>query len=138
MVNFNNEKKTFLQKLDKSKRGGIDPRAEAILAVINGKNDYYTTSSCSGRVYLWCGTGKKNETEWVRVSHDLITSEFLQLTKAADTIWLRVEPLILHVACRDVVAATSFLQLAQKIYKKSCILTLSKKLIVEVRGSEFV
>ncbi len=188
-MTFPNEKKLYLQKQDKSKKGGIDENVLPILKLINAHDDYYTTSSCSGRVYLWRGSGKKNETEWLRVSHELIGEDFFELEagrapiserynkisrwsaegdapsgeaphsennpkseavlsplQKADVlpslrtglIWLRLEPFILHVACKDLAAANRLVESARKIYKKSCILTLSNKIIVEIRGSEII
>ncbi|MBI4983708.1 hypothetical protein HZC32_03630 [Candidatus Woesearchaeota archaeon] len=137
MSNFPNDKKTFLAKLDKSKKGYIDERIASLLNVINSKRDYYTTSSCSGRVYLWRGSGKKNETEWLKVSHDLIDEEFLR-SNASGLVWLRLEDFILHVCCKDLESANLLLQKARRLYKKSCILSVSKKIIIEIRGSEFL
>ncbi len=137
---FPNQKKLYLQKQDKSKKGEIDEKVLPLLQLINAHDDYYTTSSCSGRVYLWQGSGKKNEVEWLRVSHEPITEDFLELsiTDKKGLIWLRLEPFILHVACKDIKAANHLAELARKIYKKSCILTVSNKIIVEIRGSELV
>ena len=145
-MTFSNEKKTFLEKLDKSKKGEIDEKIIPLLNMLNQNNDYYTTSSCSGRVYLWRGSGKKNETQWLRVSHDLITPDFLKITKTvpipnlneSGLIWLRVEPLILHIACKDLESANKLLAVIRKLYKKSCLLSVSSKIIVEIRGSEFL
>ncbi|MBU0456799.1 MAG: tRNA wybutosine-synthesizing 3 family protein [Nanoarchaeota archaeon] len=146
-MTFQNDKKTFLAKLDKSKKGEIDEKIVSLLELINNKDDYYTTSSCSGRVYLHKGRGRKNETEWLKLSHNLIDEYFFKLdvTKLDDYkldesrfIWLRLEPFILHVACKSLEAANELLEKAKKIYKKSCLLSVSNKIIVEIRGSEFI
>ncbi|MEK6937887.1 MAG: tRNA wybutosine-synthesizing 3 family protein [Nanoarchaeota archaeon] len=137
MDNFNNDKKTFLSKLDKSKKGEIDERIVPIIQLINSKSDYYTTSSCSGRVYLWRGNGKKNQTEWLRVSHSLVDEAFFQIQEKG-LIWLRLEDFILHICCRDLGSANKLLLKARKLYKKSCILSASKKIMVEIRGSELL
>ena len=137
-MTFPNEKKMYLAKRDKSKKGGIDQKVIPLLEAINAQDNYYTTSSCSGRVYLWIGTGKKNETEWIKVSHDLITEDFFEIKPPKGLVWLRVEPFILHVACKDLEAANELLEKAKQIYKKSCILSASNKISVEIRGSELV
>lgn len=137
-MTFSNDKKTFLEKIDKSKKGGIDVKVARLIEIINKKENYYTTSSCSGRAYLWTGTGRKNETQWLKISHDLIDENFFILETTEKMVWLRVEPLILHVACQDLVAANILLEIAKKIYKKSCILSASNKVMVEIRGSEFL
>ncbi len=137
-MNFPNDKKTYLAKSDKSKKGDIDTKIVPLLDTINVLSDYYTTSSCSGRVYLWKGTGKKSETQWIKVSHDFIDTDFLDCAEKKDVVWLRLEGMILHVACKDLEAAHVLLEKARKFYKKSCILSASAKIIVEIRGSEFM
>jgi tRNA wybutosine-synthesizing protein 3 len=137
-MTFQNEKKTFLDKLDRSKKGSIDEKCVSIINLINSMGDYYTTSSCSGRVNLWNGNGKKNETEWIRVSHNLVDNKFFQIKHISGLVWLRVEPFILHVACKDIDVANKFLNDAKTIYKKSSILSASNKIIVELRGSDFL
>jgi len=137
--------------LDKSKKGSVDKHALSIIETINKLDNYYTTSSCSGRVYFWKGSGKKNETEWIRVSHDFIEESFLDLVEEInktnktkgindindtnDTIWLRYEGFIIHIACQDLDSAKSLLELARTFYKKSSILSISNKIIIEIRDS---
>lgn len=137
-MTFPNEKKMHLAKHDKSKKGDIDEKVISLLKAINAQDNYYTTSSCSGRVYLWTGTGKKNEMEWITVSHDLIQEDFFEIKPQKGLVWLRVEPFILHVACKNMEAANLLLEKAKHIYKKSCILSASNKIMVEIRGSELM
>ena len=137
-MSFQNQKKTFLEKLDKSKKGSIDEKALPIINTINKTESYYTTSSCSGRVYFWQGSGKKNETQWLKVSHDTIEESFLELDNKEGTIWLRYEGFIIHIACKDLESANSLLQEATTLFKKSSILTISKKIIVEIRSSQLL
>src|SRR3989338_2543424 len=140
---FLNQKKTFLAKQDKSKKGSLDERIIPLITLINSKERYYTTSSCSGRVYFWKGSGKKNETEWLNVSHDIISPHFLDLYSFDShslerVLWLRLEGFILHVACKDLNAAEELLEVARGIYKKSCLLSTTNKIIVEIRGGEII
>ncbi len=137
-MSFLNQKKTFLAKQDKSKKGSIDERIIPLITLINSKDRYYTTSSCSGRVYFWQGSGKKNETEWISVSHDLITTDFLDIPMRQGVLWLRLEGFVLHVACKDLNAAEELLDIARRIYKKSCLLSTTNKIIVEIRGGEII
>ncbi len=136
-MTFENRKKTYLAKLDKSKKGEIDEKVVALLQVINAKEDYFTTSSCSGRIFLWKCPGKKDEMEWLKVSHDLVKEDFFKLEDSG-LVWLRLEPFILHVCCKDLETANKLLEQAKKVYKKSCILSISNKIVVEVKGSEFI
>ncbi|MBS3169723.1 hypothetical protein J4210_04520 [Candidatus Woesearchaeota archaeon] len=137
-MTFENEKKTYLGKMDKSKKGEIDPKIKSLLAAFNVLPEYYTTSSCSGRVYLWRGSGKKNELEWLKMSHDLIDLDFLKINTYNGLVWLRLEGMILHIACRNLDAANLLLEKVRQLYKKSGILSASNKIIVEIRGSEFM
>jgi len=138
-MTFQNEKKTFLRKLDKSKKGKIDRRVIKLIKTINQNPNYYTTSSCSGRVILWKGTGKKDETEWLKVSHDKIGLDFFEsLERETRLVWLRLEPFIIHIACRDLASANQLLDLAKTIYKKSNLLSITNKIIIEIKGSEFL
>ncbi len=141
-MTFANQKKTYLAKLDQSRKGSIDTKVIPLLESINRLDNYYTTSSCSGRVCLWSGSGRKNETNWLKVSHDSVTEDFFRLEMEKERehslVWLRFEPFILHVACKDLNSANRLLEKAKSIYKKSCLLSVSNKIIVEVRGSEFI
>ncbi|MBI4152184.1 hypothetical protein HY495_00605 [Candidatus Woesearchaeota archaeon] len=137
-MTFENEKKTYLVKIDKSKKGEIDQKIKPLLAAFNALPEYYTTSSCSGRVYLWRGSGKKNEIEWLKMSHDLIDLDFLKINTHSGLVWLRLEGVILHLACRDLAAANLLLEKVRHLYKKSCLLSASNKIIVEIRGSELI
>jgi len=136
-MTFQNRKKTYLNKLDKSKKGQLDKKITNLISFINKKENYFTTSSCSGRVVLWTGSGKKNETQWLKVSHNSINKSFFNNLKK-ELVWLRLEPFILHVCCKDLNSANKLLNQAKQIFKKSSILSLSNKIIIEIKGSEFL
>ena len=137
-MSFENEKKNFLTKLDKSKKGSVDDKIRPLLEIINAHPCYYTTSSCSGRVYLWRGSGKKNETEWIKMSHNPITEDFLTPPPSKGVVWLRLEPVIIHVCAKDLESANILLQAVRPVYKKSSLLSINHKIMVEIRGSEFL
>ena len=59
-THFQTRKANCLSKRDKSSAGRIDPRAVDICGEINARDEYYTTSSCSGRSFLYCGDGIKS------------------------------------------------------------------------------
>ena len=71
---FENAKAQCLGKRDKSFQGRIDPRAVDICALINERDDCYTTSSCAGRCFLYCGSGVKATTDFqrFRISHEKV------------------------------------------------------------------
>ena len=135
---FSKLKKDFLGKKDKSKIGEIDPAIKELVDSINFSEDYFTTSSCSGRIVLQTG-GKKTEIGWVKVSHDFVDLEWVKSTELPDKLlWFRMEPMILHVACSSVEKAQELLDKAQPIFKKSFIQTTRNKILVEIKGSEYI
>jgi tRNA G37 N-methylase Trm5 len=78
---FSNHKERCLGKRDKSFAGRIDPKAVEICSAINSKAAFYTTSSCSGRSFLYQGRGTKaqqatnNDTTFkrCRIAHEFIS-----------------------------------------------------------------
>jgi len=56
---FQSRKELCLSKRDRSSAGRIDPKAVEICAAINERKEYYTTSSCAGRCFLYSGDGVK-------------------------------------------------------------------------------
>ena len=144
---FNKEKSDFLKKKDKSNKGHIDKGIVKILNKINSKKDYYTTSSCAGRIVLLeMKSKKKNECDWIFNKHDKvgfneITSslkKYQQKNKnQQNQIYFKQQPLILHVACRNLDAAKKLLDAARKIFKHSGIIGITdKKITIEIIGSE--
>jgi tRNA G37 N-methylase Trm5/tRNA(Phe) wybutosine-synthesizing methylase Tyw3 len=71
---FQNAKAQCLGKRDKSFQGRIDASAVQVCGIINEKQDYFTTSSCAGRCFLYQGQGVKatNDFTRYRISHDLV------------------------------------------------------------------
>jgi tRNA(Phe) wybutosine-synthesizing methylase Tyw3 len=59
-THFETRKLNCLSKRDKSSAGRIDPHAVDICAALNKRDEYYTTSSCAGRCFLYCGDGIKS------------------------------------------------------------------------------
>ena len=75
---FNQRKKSVLSKLDKSSIGEWDKKIVELCHKLNRSNDYYTTSSCSGRVVLMIDQEKKSPNLFLSVSHDLISFDWLK------------------------------------------------------------
>ena len=69
-MSFENQKKVFLKKLDKSKEGHIDKEITQLVKKINSSDNYYTTSSCAGRIVLLeKKSDKKQEIRWLFKKH---------------------------------------------------------------------
>ena len=138
---FSKEKSDFLRKKDKSKKGCVDEDIKEIINIINSKKDYYTTSSCSGRIVLLEKlSNRKNESNWLFARHNKIKFNEIKnylKNKIKNEIWLKQEPLILHVRCRNLKSAKKLLNASRKIFKRAGIISLSnEKIVVEIIGSE--
>ncbi len=75
---FSQQKNSVLSKMDKSSKGDWDEKIISLCEKINNKENYYTTSSCSGRVVLLMDKDKKREGLFLKVWHDLIEYEDLK------------------------------------------------------------
>jgi tRNA wybutosine-synthesizing protein 3 len=137
-MNFNLEKKQAIDKIshDKSKKGDIDIQILPLVNKINANPDYYTTSSCAGRILLIVPGEKKNKTEWPYVSHDMVKFGEIEPTLAdlpKETMWFRMEHPIIHISCRDMEVADRLLKTANDTgFRRSALLTFSNRIIAEI------
>lgn len=138
-MKFENEKKQALEKLikfDNSKKGFVDEDILPLVKQINKHSDYYTTSSCAGRIMIIKPSKVKHEAEWLFSSHNYpnfedISKSLQNLPK--ETIWLRMEPPILHIAARDMESADILLKKANAAgFRRPSILSFKKKIIIEI------
>ena len=72
MDKFNQRKKDILEKLDKSSKGDWDEKIKWLCDKINSMDNYYTTSSCSGRIIVMKDEDKKGPNLFSAVWHDLV------------------------------------------------------------------
>lgn len=146
---FEKEKKEFLDKKDKSKKGSVDEPIRGLIDTINSLEDFCTTSSCSGRILLFTvpKSNKKNEVEFLFCSHKKI--HYNQIKKAIisnynkkniekNDVWLKVQPAILHVSCKNIDCARRLLNTARGVgFRRSGIISIGKsKIIVELISTE--
>ncbi len=135
-MNFDNKKTQVMLKLDRSKKGHIDAQIYSLIDIINKHPDYYSTSSCAGRIMLIIPSEKKNNADWIFSSHEPIKYGDLlpYLDKLPqETIWLRMEPPIIHIVTRNLDSADSLLKIANNAgFRRSCILSLKKRIIIEI------
>ncbi|MBU0461844.1 MAG: hypothetical protein KJ574_04635 [Nanoarchaeota archaeon] len=136
---FDVDKKNALTKSDKSKKGSVDELIKPLCDLVTSLAAYYTTSSCSGRTLLMTTSGKKNATNWLFVTHKIMDFEEMRaaLKKIPkETVWFRFEPLILHIACKDMAAAARLLNLLHDAgFKRSGIIS-TQKIVIELIGTE--
>eukprot|EP00929_Paragymnodinium_shiwhaense_P040325 TRINITY_DN21069_c1_g1_i1.p1 TRINITY_DN21069_c1_g1~~TRINITY_DN21069_c1_g1_i1.p1 ORF type:complete len:550 (+),score=138.61 TRINITY_DN21069_c1_g1_i1:138-1787(+) len=163
---FATRKENFLQKPDKSPKGSFDTRVVDICDFINSREDLFTTSSCSGRGFLWRGRHHQDDvvpaldssgdaaaaanmseaTEGgsgflrFRISHDPIDDAGTLDPAGAPgqgPIWLSAQPFILHVCCRDMQAATMLCAAAQKSFERVKLYAWKQgRWMVEIEGDQ--
>ena len=140
---FEEQKKKQLNMKDKSNEGNWDVRILELCEKVNSKKEYYTTSSCSGRIVLVKGIPKKEKNVFLFKSHDKI--EFSQLKreleksikKYSDLIYLKQEPCIIHIACLDLDLAVKLLDIAKfSGWKMSGIIANRNRFVLELRSTE--
>ncbi|AJF62061.1 TPA: hypothetical protein HA239_05630 [Candidatus Woesearchaeota archaeon] len=135
-MDFDNEKKQALNKLDKSKKGEIDVQILSLIKKVNKNPDYYTTSSCAGRVMILKESERKDGVEWVFSSHEAVKYSEIGRHLAdvpEETLWFRMEPPIFHVCCRDINAAETLIKIANNSgFRRSGIIGIKKRIIVEI------
>ena len=140
-MSFQNEKKGFLSKIDKSRKKSVDEDIKKLVDLINSKEDYYSTSSCSGRIVL-IRQAKKNKAKWLFVSHREVN--FKQIKDALKhipkgLIWLKQEDIILHITCNSIEDAKKLLGLIRKLgFKRTGIISLDRKITIEIKGNEYM
>lgn len=140
-MTFLTQKKTFLSKKDKSKKGSIDKQILKLINIINKNNNYYTTSSCSGRIVLLkTDYKKKHLSNWIISSHEIVKLNDLKdyldnIPK--DKVWFKMEPFILHIRAKTIENASDLLNLARSIgLKHSGINSVGRKIILEITGNQ--
>ncbi len=152
MDDFLLSKKRVLEKLglpDKSRKGSVDEAAWPMINTINSFDDFYTTSSCAGRINLFKEpfSGKKHEAEWLFVTHDpanpLDVKKVLSKPLPDEVVWFRLEPPIFHVACSSLESANRLLRICHANgWKRSGIISLGgnsrsrNRIMIEVLGNE--
>ena len=139
---FDLRKRLVLARYDKSKKGSLDQAVRPLVDLFNRKKDFYTTSSCAGRIVIMVepATGRKKDTEWLYVTHEKarLNDVMKSLKNIPDEIlWLRMEPFIMHVCARTPEDADKLMKILTKSgLKHSGILHIGKRVIIEIIGNE--
>ena len=129
---------------DNSQKGKVDVQIKPLLEVINGINEFYTTSSCAGRINLLQLRSGKNDSDWIYMTHKVISldsiDEICDLIKSSSgEIWFKMESPILHVCASSLDYADKFLHIANMSgFKRSGIISTSKRIMIECLSTEKV
>lgn len=143
MDRFSKQKKHAVNKLNVSIRvGDADKGIIKLLEMVNSLEDYYTTSSCAGRIQLFQDLGSKIKSNsiacWHRkVKYSEVAGEFKPVR---GLLYFKCEPPILHVAARDIEAARKLLITARESgFKHSGIQSVKpERVMVELASTETI
>ena len=140
-MNFQQRKKDILSKLDKSSKGDWDEKIVELCGKINSLENYYTTSSCAGRIVLIIDSEKKQEGLFLKVYHDLVSFEELksdlERIENEELVKFKQEPCILHVGCDSLESAQKLLDKAKLVgWKRSGIIASENRFVVELNSTE--
>ena len=139
---FQQAKKKQLSKSDKSSIGSWDKRIAGLCNKINKKKNYYTTSSCAGRVVLLRYSDVKQENAFLFRTHDKIS--FKEIKSALEKISKEYKGLvefqqtccIMHIACNSMNDAQEIVNKAKESgWKRSGIMG-GKRNMVELHSTE--
>jgi len=146
MLDFYKLKELYMTNLEEHIREGkVDKEILHLLNLINSLDNYFTTSSCAGRIVLIKTPEdlKKQENVFLFKSHQTVKFEdiwkaILENYKKYENIWFKQEPFIIHVVCKDLKSANELLKISSKVgLKHSGIISLKKnKIVIEIIGNE--
>jgi len=136
-----------LQKyLDARRTGAVDPPMVPLLDVLNGRENYVTTSSCSGRITLLstAPSERKGETFFYRKWHRPVLFDevwdAIREYRSGGRLILKLDPFILHVGARDLDSALLLLRVARSAGVKIAGIQSvdDAKVHLEIRGIDSV
>ncbi|XP_043989368.1 tRNA wybutosine-synthesizing protein 3 homolog isoform X2 [Gambusia affinis] len=114
---FSRIKTQSLNRLDLSKKGSVDEDIEHVVSLLNSCEQFFTTSSCSGRIIL--------------------IDKMSGLSRSCGDAVLKFEPFILHVQCRRLEDAQLLHSVAVNSGFRNSGLTVGKtgKIVSAVRST---
>ncbi|XP_041848947.1 tRNA wybutosine-synthesizing protein 3 homolog [Melanotaenia boesemani] len=141
---FSRWKKQCLNKLDQSKKGSVDEDIGHVVSLLNSREEFFTTSSCSGRIVLvdaapGSSDVQKQNCVWLFVSHRECSCDELMsgLCRSSRDAVLKFEPFVLHVQCRKLEDAQLMHSVAVNSGFRNSGITVGKtgKIITAVRST---
>ncbi len=142
MNSFDQRKKNVLSKIDKSSKGSWDKHILKLCEKINRKKDFYTTSSCSGRLILIKNISREKRGVVLKSYHDSVNyfdfkKDVDGILKTNKDVVLKFEPSILHIACRDINSMKELYEVAKNSgWKNVGAISFSDNFILDIRSSE--
>ncbi len=120
----------------------VDEQILPILKLLNNFPEYYTSSSCAGRIVLLeiPAIGDKKQAKFLGKWHrTIMIDELFKSSKTADKgfLWLLAQSPILHVGTLDLNAAEKLVKLAiLSGFKNSSIRSIGKTIVIELCSTE--
>lgn len=143
-VPFERRKQDCLKKDDKSSIGFWDKPIQKLCEKINKLDEYYTLSSCSGRIVLIKNLDKKQPGMFVFRSHEKVKFDELKISISQaeikeESLIFKQEPPILHVCCKSLEDAEFLLEKARTSgWKNSGIMSTRGRIVLELRSTEYL
>ena len=142
---FLNKKEVALARLNKAKHENlVDVDIMPLVDLINDCPGLYTTSSCLGRIVVAESpeNDKKREYVWLGKWHRKVEIAEVKTTilkHKKNTLWFRMDPLILHVCCDTLEDCDTLLKCAKTAgLKRSGIVQVKPRFMVEIMGVDNV
>lgn len=135
---------------ERASEGEVDKEIRPLLEIINSKTNYFTTSSCAGRIVVLQlpKIGDKENAEFLGKWHHKINLEDVKaaISKAhgEDNIFLITQSPIIHIRCKTLESAISLRnQAVESGLKYSTLKSITlnlksepEKIVVEILSSE--
>lgn len=127
--------------LEKLEREGCDQEVRQYLDLVNSIPSLVTSSSCFGRMLLIdLPDYTKKHSKFLFKSHQPCEPEkvWYELNKCKGKfVWFKVDPLILHISCKDIETASRFLKVKTRAgIKRGGIFSIANERIqIELEGT---
>ncbi len=137
-------RKKAIERWKKAKdKAEADDKIIDLVDFFNSKEDYYTTSSCSGRIVV-CHTRNDDKKffnflgKWHReVSIDEVADSINPVDEGI--LWFKMEPFILHICANNIEKAIKVVREAKKLgLKSSGIFQIKKRVMFQLIGEEWL
>lgn len=142
-TNFLDHKKQAIQNLQSAlQQDEVDAIINSLLKKINNLQEYYTTSSCAGRILVLQlpEIGDKKHASFLGRWHRKVTEKEIRdsmLSFMEGQLWLLTQPPIFHIGCKTLSAADILMKIGiNSGFKHSGIRSLSGQIIVELQSTE--
>jgi len=141
---FTKNKKQTLEKLEIAKKEKlVDEGIIPIIDILNSNENYYTSSSCYGRIVLLelPDLGDKKNAEFLGKWHRKIKTEdvFLALEKSSGKgqLWFLAQSPIIHIYAKNIESADKLVKIAVTCgFKNTGFKTSEKNIIIEIASTE--